>query len=105
MGARNVLITLENGCFALVRAGRKTKRIRAFAPHVEPLSGVGSGDVLLAQYLAALVDERSPDYAVRLAVAAGAASVREVGAGRFDPALAATMAADIELAELQPVRS
>jgi 1-phosphofructokinase family hexose kinase len=105
MGARNVLITLENGCFALVRAGRKTKRIRAFAPHVEPLSGVGSGDVLLAQYLAALVEERSPDYAVRLAVAAGAASVREVGAGRFDPALAATMAADIELAELQPVRS
>jgi tagatose 6-phosphate kinase len=105
MGARNVLITLENGCFALVRAGRRTKRIRAFAPHVEPLSGVGSGDVLLAQYLAALVEERSPDYAVRLAVAAGAASVREVGAGRFDPALAATLSADIELAELQPVRS
>jgi 1-phosphofructokinase family hexose kinase len=105
MGARNVLITLENGCFALVRAGRKTKRIRAFAPHVEPLSGVGSGDVLLAQYLAAVVEERSPDYAIRLGVAAGAASVREVGAGRFDPALAATMAADVELAELQPVRS
>jgi hypothetical protein len=31
--------------------------------------------------------------------------VREVGAGRFDPALATTLAADIELAELQPVRS
>ena len=59
--------------------------MRAFAPHVEPLSGVGSGDVLLAQLLAALVEERSPDYAIRLAVAAGAASVREVGAGRFDP--------------------
>jgi 1-phosphofructokinase/tagatose 6-phosphate kinase len=105
MGARNVLITLENGCFALLRFGRKTKRIRAFAPFVEPVSGVGSGDVLLAQFLAALVEERSLDYAVRLAVAAGAASVREVGAGRFDPALATTLAADIELAELQPVRS
>jgi fructose-1-phosphate kinase PfkB-like protein len=105
MGARNVLITLENGCFARVRSGRKTRRIRAFAPHVEPVSGVGSGDVLLAQYLAAVGEERSPDYAVRLAVAAGAASVREVGAGRFDPALAATLADDIELAELQPVRS
>ena len=105
MGARNVLITLENGCFALLRFGRKTRRIRAFAPHVEPVSGVGSGDVLLAQFLAAIVEERSPDYAVRLAVAAGAASVREVGAGRFDPAYAATLAADIELAELHPVRS
>ncbi len=58
MGARNVLITLENGCFALLRVGRKTRRIRAFAPHVEPVSGVGSGDVLLAQFLAALGDER-----------------------------------------------
>ncbi len=105
MGARNVVITLENGCFALLRTGRKTRRMRAFAPRVDPLSGVGSGDVLLAQLLAALVEERSPDYAIRLAVAAGAASVRAVGAGRFDPQLAATLEPDIELAELQPVRS
>ena len=105
MGARNVLITLENGCFALLRTGRKTRRLRAFAPYVDPVSGVGSGDVLLAQFLAAAGEERSPDYAVRLAVAAGAASVRAVGAGRFDPALASTLAADIELAELHPVRS
>ncbi len=105
MGARNVLITLENGCFALLRLGRKTRRVRAFAPHVEPVSGVGSGDVLLAQFLAAIVDERAPDDAIRAAVAAGAASVREVGAGRFDSSLAATLAADIELAELHPVRS
>ena len=105
MGARNVVITLENGCFALLRLGRKTQRLRAFAPHVEPVSGVGSGDVLLAQFLAAIVEERSPDYAVRLAVAAGAASVRAVGAGRFDPQLAAELAAEVELAELQPARS
>ena len=105
MGARNVLITLENGCFALLRFGKRTRRLRAFAPHVEPVSGVGSGDVLLAQFLAAIVDERQPDYAVRLAVAAGSASVREVGAGRFDQQLAATFAGDIELGELQPARS
>jgi 1-phosphofructokinase/tagatose 6-phosphate kinase len=105
MGARNVLITLENGCFALIRFGKKTRRMRAFAPHVEPVSGVGSGDVLLAQFLAAIVEERSPDHALRLAVAAGAASVREVGAGRFNASLAATLAADTELAELHPVRS
>ena len=69
------------------------------------MSAVGSGDVLLAQFLASLVEERSPDYAVRQAVAAGSAAVLEIGAGRFDPHLAATLADEIELAELQPARS
>jgi 1-phosphofructokinase family hexose kinase len=105
MGPRNVLITLENGCFALLRLGRRTRRFRAFAPHVEPVSAAGSGDVLLAQFLASLVEERSPDYAIRLAVAAGSAAVLELGAGLFDPQVATTLAADIELAELQPARS
>ena len=105
MGARNVIITLENGCFALLRFGRRTWRFRALARYVEPMSAVGSGDVLLAQFLAALVEERSPDYAVRLAVAAGSAAVLEIGAGRFDPQLAATIADEIELAELAPARS
>ncbi|MGH3132564.1 MAG: 1-phosphofructokinase family hexose kinase [Gaiellaceae bacterium] len=104
-GPRNVVITLENGCFALLRFGRRMRRLRAFAPHVDPVSGVGSGDVLLAQFLAAVVDEQQVDDAIRAAVAAGAASVRAVGAGRFDPQLAAMLAADIELAELQPARS
>jgi 1-phosphofructokinase/tagatose 6-phosphate kinase len=105
MGARNVLITLPNGCFSLLRFGKKTRRIRALAPHVEPVSGVGSGDVLLAQFLAAVVDELTPDETLRRAVAAGAASVREVGAGRFDPQTAAAIASSVELADLQPVRS
>ena len=105
MGARNVLITLENGCFAFLRFGRKTRRLRAFAPHVEAVSRVGSGDVLLAQFLAAVVDERSPEETLRLAVGAGAASVRDVGAGRFDPQVAGAIAANVELAELQPARS
>jgi 1-phosphofructokinase/tagatose 6-phosphate kinase len=103
MGPRNVLVTLENGCFALLRFGRKTRRLRAFAPFVEPVSGVGSGDVLLARFLAGIVDERSPEHALREAVAAGAAAVRAVGAGRFDPQLAAQYAADVEVAELQRV--
>jgi tagatose 6-phosphate kinase len=105
MGPRNVVITLENGCFALLRHGRKTRRVRAFAPHVEPVSRVGSGDVFLAQFLAAIVEDRSPDDAIRLGVAAGASSVRELGAGRFDEQLAAGMVDAVEVAELQPARS
>ena len=105
MGARNVLITLENGCFALLRFGRKTRRLRAFAQRVEPVSAVGSGDVLVAQFLAGIVADARPEEALRTAVAAGTASVLELGAGRFDPQLAATFAADVELAELQLARS
>ena len=53
MGARNVQITLENGCFALVREERQVRRYRATAPQLEPVSAVGAGDVLLAQWIAA----------------------------------------------------
>jgi 1-phosphofructokinase family hexose kinase len=105
MGARNVLITLENGCFALLRFGRRARRLRAFAPHVEPVSAVGSGDALVAQFLASIVEEKTPEEALRLAVGTGAASVLELGAGRFDLQLAAAYAADVEVAELQPARS
>lgn len=105
MGARNVLITLENGCFARLTFARRTHRLRAFAPHVEPVSAVGSGDVLLGQLLAAVVDEKPAEDAVRLAVAAGAASVLELGAGRFDPQVAAGLAEEVELAELETARS
>jgi 1-phosphofructokinase/tagatose 6-phosphate kinase len=104
-GPRNVVITLDNGCFALLEVGRRTRRLRAFAPLVEPISVVGSGDVLVAQLLAAIVDDQPADDAIRLAVAAGTASVRAVGAGRFDPQLAATFADGVEVAELQPARS
>jgi 1-phosphofructokinase/tagatose 6-phosphate kinase len=103
LGPRNVVITLENGCFALLRFGRRTRRVRAFAPFVEPVSVVGSGDVLLAQFLAAVVDDVPLDTAVRMAVAAGAAAVRAVGAGRFDPQLAAEYASGVDVAELQRV--
>ena len=105
MGPRNVLITLQNGCFALLRIGRRTRRIRAFAPHVEPVSAVGSGDVLVAQVLAGVVADGKPEDVLRSAVAAGTASVLQLGAGRFDPQIAATFAAEVELTELQLARS
>jgi 1-phosphofructokinase/tagatose 6-phosphate kinase len=105
MGPRNVLITLQNGCFALLRIGRRTRRIRAFAPHVEPVSAVGSGDVLVAQFLAGVVADGKPEDVLRSAVAAGTASVLQLGAGRFDPQIAATFAAEVELTELQLARS
>jgi 1-phosphofructokinase/tagatose 6-phosphate kinase len=105
LGARNVLITQESGCFALVREEREVKRLRAEAPRVDPVSTVGSGDVLLASFLAARGSGKSVDEALRSAVGAGAASTLEVGAGRFDPREAARLATGVKVAELEPVAS
>jgi 1-phosphofructokinase/tagatose 6-phosphate kinase len=104
-GARNVLITQEAGCFALLREDRETHRYRARAPQVEPISTVGSGDVLLAAFLAARLDDKPADEALRAAVAAGTASTLELGAGRFDAREVGRLAGAVEVDELEPVGS
>lgn len=103
IGPRNVLITTEARCFALFREERKRLLYRADAPRVEPVSAIGSGDVLLAAFLAARAAERPLDDALRHAVAAGTASTLEVGAGRFDPREAARLHSRVEVRELEPV--
>jgi 1-phosphofructokinase family hexose kinase len=104
-GARDVLLTLTAGAFGLTREERRMRRFRATAPEVGAVSVVGSGDVLLAAFLAARLAERSFEDALRAAVAAGAAATTEVGAGRFDPREASRLANLVEVAELEPVES
>jgi 1-phosphofructokinase family hexose kinase len=104
LGARNVLISNDEGCYARLRSERATRRLHALAPRVEAVSAVGAGDVLLAAFLAAHAD-RPPDEAVRSAVGAAVASTVELGAGRFDPREAARFAAAVRVEELQPVSS
>jgi 1-phosphofructokinase family hexose kinase len=103
LGARNVLITMESGCYALLRKDRNVRRFRVEVPRVEPVSTVGSGDTLLAGFIAAHVGGRSPEDSLRAAVAAGAANVLEAGAARFDPRHAARLQAGVEVTELSPV--
>ncbi len=101
-GARNVIVTLESGCFALLREDRRPRRLRAVAPTVEPVSTVGSGDVLLAAFLAGRSAELPLDEALRNAVAAGTASTLEVGAGRFDPREAQRLRPRVDVGALEP---
>ncbi len=77
--------------------------MRAVAPRVDPVSTVASGDVLLAAFLAARHAGRSPEECLRAAVAAGAASTLELGAGRFDPKQAGRLQAAAEVTELHPI--
>ena len=101
-GARNVLITTEHGALALLREDRDAHHLRALAPRIDPVSTVGSGDVLLAAFLAARHAGRSNVESLRAAVAAGAAATLEIGAGRFDPRQAGRLQAGVELSALQP---
>jgi 1-phosphofructokinase family hexose kinase len=103
MGARNVLITSDTRSFGLFRVDRKRTSFRADAPNVDPVSAVGSGDVLLAAFLAARLAEKPLEEALRAAVAAGAASTLEVGAGRFEPREASKLQSSVDVRELEPV--
>jgi 1-phosphofructokinase/tagatose 6-phosphate kinase len=103
LGARTVLITLETGCYGLTRETRPPVRLHASAPVVDPVSAVGAGDVLTAAFLAASLDGKPFDEALRSAVAAASASTLEVGAGRFDPREAGRLTQHVAVASLQPV--
>ena len=105
LGARNVLITLETGCYALLREDRNEVRLRAQVPELEPVSRIGAGDTLLAGFLAARAAGRSFEDAVRSAVATGAASVLEPGPGRFDPREASRLTPLVTVEHLEPVAS
>jgi 1-phosphofructokinase family hexose kinase len=103
LGARNVIITLETGCYALLREDRTEIRVRATAPPVEPISGVGAGDTLLAGFISARAAGKPFDDAIKIAVGAGAASVLEAGAGRVDPREASRLAGLVAVDRLDPV--
>jgi 1-phosphofructokinase family hexose kinase len=105
LGARNVLITHETGCYALLREDRNEVRLRARAPELEAVSRIGAGDTLLAGFLAARVGGKSFEDAVRTAVAAGAASVLETGPGRFDPREASRLTPLVTVEHLEHVAS
>jgi 1-phosphofructokinase family hexose kinase len=105
IGPRNVLITITSGCYALLREERDALRYHAAVPRLEPVSPVGSGDVLLAGFVAARYEGRSAEESLRRAVAAGAAAVQEVGAGRFEPHEIARLEEGVRIESLDGVAS
>jgi 1-phosphofructokinase/tagatose 6-phosphate kinase len=103
LGARNVILTHEAGCYGLFREDRVDYRLEAIAPPLEPVSKIGSGDVLLAGFLAARMSGKGVEDALRAAVATGAASVLEAGAGRFDAREVSRLSGLVEVRQLEPV--
>ena len=83
LGAREAIMTLPDGCLALL--GHDAPRLyRATLEPLEPVSSVGSGDAFLAGYVAARYGGREPEGCLRFGVACGAESTQHFGAGVLD---------------------
>jgi 1-phosphofructokinase family hexose kinase len=81
LGAREAIITLADGCLAVLGEGSERSLYRATLEPLEPVSSVGSGDALLAGLVAARYGGRDPEDCLRFAVACGAESTQHFGAG------------------------
>lgn len=84
LGASEALITSERGCVASLGAGGEREVWEVAAPEVEPVSTVGSGDALLAGFVAKRFDGASPEECLAFAVACGAESTQHFGAGTVE---------------------
>ena len=62
MGAREGIITLADGCLAVLGEGSERCLYRATLEPLEPVSSVGSGDALLAGFVAARYGGRDPEH-------------------------------------------
>lgn len=102
-GARDVMVTMGSGCFALVREDREIRRYHGTGPDVAPLTTIGLGAVMTAGYLAGRLDGLGAGESVRRAVAAAAASAQEVGHGRVDPRELGRLMPLVDVVELESV--
>jgi 1-phosphofructokinase/tagatose 6-phosphate kinase len=101
LGAREAIMTLPDGCFALVLVDGQPRLKRAFIEPREPIAKRGSGDAFLAGYLAARYEGRAPDQCLRFGVACGAESAGRFGAGLIDPREARRLMGEVELSTVE----
>jgi len=97
LGPHEVIMTLPDGCLALVQIDGQRRLKRARIDPREPIAKRGSGDAFLAGYLAARYEGRPPDQCVRFGVACGAESTARFGAGLLDAREARRLMGDVEL--------
>jgi 1-phosphofructokinase/tagatose 6-phosphate kinase len=98
MGAREAIVTREDGCVAIV--GDPRRRYEATIEPLEPVSTVGSGDAFLAGYVAARYDGADPADCLAFGVACGAESTQHFAAGSVDPAEVQKLLPRVQVTEL-----
>jgi 1-phosphofructokinase family hexose kinase len=85
LGAREAIMTNDEGCFAQVLIDGTPRLQRVTIDSRDPVATVGSGDAFLAGYVAARYIGSPPEECLRFGVACGAESTRRLGAGLIDP--------------------
>ena len=101
MGAREAIMTLADGCLAVLGDGSDRSLYRATLEPLEPVSSVGSGDAFLAGFVAARYGGRDPDRCLRFAVACGAESTQHFGAGQLEPRDVERLVSEVQVETLE----
>jgi 1-phosphofructokinase family hexose kinase len=85
MGAREAIVTRENGCVAITFQNGSPQHYEVTIDPLEPVSTVGSGDAFVAGYISARFQGSSSTEALAHGVACGAQSTQIFGAGTIEP--------------------
>jgi 1-phosphofructokinase/tagatose 6-phosphate kinase len=101
LGAREAIMTLDDGCFAQVLEEGSSRLYRLRVEPLEAYSAVGSGDAFLAGYVAARYSGRPPAECLRFGVACGAESTQHIGAGVIDPREAERLESEIAIERVE----
>jgi 1-phosphofructokinase/tagatose 6-phosphate kinase len=99
LGAREAIMTTDDGCFAQVLVDGAPRLLRARIERQEPVATVGSGDAFLAGYVASRYSGASPEECLRFGVACGAESTRRLGAGIVEPREVQRLLSEVHVAE------
>ena len=100
LGPRESIMTLTDGCLALLGDGSERRIYRATLEPLEPVSTVGSGDAFLAGFVAARYAGRPDEDCLRVAVACGAESTQHFGAGRVEEREVDRLAPEVRVEQL-----
>jgi fructose-1-phosphate kinase PfkB-like protein len=101
LGAREAIMTVDDGCFARFQENGEATVVRVRVPEQEARSPIGSGDAFLAGYLAYRYMGKEPVETLRYAVACGAESTQHFGAGVIDPGRVGRLLDEVEVERLE----
>jgi len=101
LGAREAIMTLSDGCLAMLIDGGERRLFRATLDVLDPVSTVGSGDAFLAGFVAARYGGRDSDDCLRFAVACGAESTQHFGAGQIEQREVERLVPEVRVEELE----
>jgi 1-phosphofructokinase family hexose kinase len=101
LGAREAIMTMPDGCMAMLSEGGERCLYRATLEPLEPVSSVGSGDAFLAGFVAARYGGRDVEECLRFAVACGAESTQHFGAGVVEQREVERLVPDVRVEQLE----